>query len=186
MKYLICGLGNIGEEYKNTRHNIGFMAADLLAQKLQCSFVMDKLAYVCESKYKGKHIICIKPTTYMNLSGKAVRYWLFQKNISIENLLVLTDDISLEFGRLRLRPKGSSGGHNGLASINEALGTEAFPRLRIGIGSNFSKGRQVEYVLGNFTDEETPKLPQILEQSVEAILSFITIGIERTMNTFNK
>lgn len=185
MKYLIAGLGNIGAEYELTRHNIGFLVLDHLASKLEIKFTSDKLSFVAEGKYKGRSIYLIKPTTYMNLSGKAVNYWLQELKIPVENLLVVTDDIALPFGKLRMRGKGSNAGHNGLGSIEETLGGNSYPRLRCGIGSNFSKGRQVDYVLSRFSEQEFQELDPLLEKACEMILSFCSIGIERTMNFFN-
>jgi peptidyl-tRNA hydrolase, PTH1 family len=185
MKYLIAGLGNIGAEYELTRHNIGFLILDLLASKLETKFVNDKLAYVAEGKHKGRNIYLVKPTTYMNLSGKAVNYWTQELKIPVENLLVATDDIALPFGKLRMRAKGSNAGHNGMASIEDALGSNVFPRLRFGIGSDFSKGRQVDYVLSRFSEQQFQELDPFLEKACDMILSFCSIGIERTMNFFN-
>ncbi len=186
MQFLIVGLGNIGEEYSHTRHNIGFMIVDALATQLSVSFKSDKNAYSTQATYKGRKLLMLKPTTYMNLSGKAVHYHLIQNKIPIENLLVITDDIALPFGTLRLKPKGSDGGHNGLKNIQDLLQTTQYPRLRIGIGSEFSKGKQVDYVLGKFSMEEQKYLPQIIEASMQAVLSFVFHGINFTMNHFNK
>jgi len=185
MKYLICGLGNIGDEYANTRHNIGFWALDLLAQKSGASFSSNRHAYTTEVRYKGRNLTLIKPTTYVNLSGKAVKYWLDKEKIPIENLLVVVDDIALDIGKIRIKKSGNDGGHNGLINITETLQTNNFARLRIGIGNNFAKGYQVEYVLGKITKEEEIILLPKLEIVAEAINSFATIGIERTMNLFN-
>jgi peptidyl-tRNA hydrolase, PTH1 family len=186
MKYLIACLGNIGVEYEKTRHNIGFMVADKLASKFDVKFDIDKLVTKTEFSFKSRKIIVIKPTTYMNLSGKAVNYWLTNEKISKENLLVITDDIALPFGVLRIKPKGSDGGHNGLKNINEMLQSQEYARLRMGVGSNFGKGRQVEYVLGNFSIEEQLKLSGFIERAVEATLAFTTIGLAHTMTAFNK
>lgn len=186
MQFLIVGLGNIGDEYKETRHNIGFMIVEELAKKLLVDFKLDKNAYSAQATYKGRKLILLKPTTYMNLSGKAVQYHLLQNKIPVENLLVITDDIALPFGTLRLKPKGSDGGHNGLKNIQELLQTTNYPRLRIGIGSEFSKGKQVDYVLGKFNIDEQKDLPKILEAGTQAILSFVFHGINYTMNHFNK
>jgi peptidyl-tRNA hydrolase, PTH1 family len=185
MKYLIAGLGNIGPEYELTRHNIGFLVLDRLADKNQIKFDSSRYAFISELKYKGRSINLIKPTTYMNLSGKAVNYWMKELKVPIENVLIITDDIALPFAKLRLRAKGSSGGHNGLESIQEALGTDAYVRLRVGVGSEFSKGRQVDYVLSNFSKEELNELPFVMDKAVEGILSFCTVGLERTMNIVN-
>jgi peptidyl-tRNA hydrolase, PTH1 family len=185
MKYLIAGLGNIGDEYANTRHNIGFIIADAFAYAFKAKFETARYASVAEISYKGRTFIVIKPSTYMNLSGKAVRYWLQKEKILPQELLVITDDLALPLGTLRLRHKGSDGGHNGLISIIENIGTIEFPRLRVGIGNDFAKGYQVDYVLSRWTkDEEKIILPQI-ERSVDLIKSFGTIGVERTMNIFN-
>jgi PTH1 family peptidyl-tRNA hydrolase len=185
MKYLIAGLGNIGDEYANTRHNIGFIIADAFAYTFKTKFVTDRYASTAEISYKGRSFIVIKPSTYMNLSGKAVRYWLNKEKILPQDCLVITDDLSLPLGTLRLRKKGSDGGHNGLINIIELLGTNEFPRLRVGIGNEFAKGTQIDYVLSRWTkEEEKIILPQI-EKAVELIKSFGTIGVERTMNIFN-
>ena len=185
MKYLIAGLGNIGQEYELTRHNIGFLVMDQLADKFNAQFSSNRLADKTEFKFKGRTIHLIKPTTYMNLSGKAVSYWLQELKITKENLLVVVDDLALPFETIRIRPKGSAAGHNGLANIEQLTGGQNYARLRIGIGSDFGKGQQVEYVLSNFTQHEFEKIPSIIEMSMEAILSFCTIGLERTMNQFN-
>jgi peptidyl-tRNA hydrolase, PTH1 family len=186
MKYLIAGLGNIGSEYELTRHNIGFLVLDRLAQAESASFTFNKQAYTAEIKYKGRTLHLIKPTTYMNLSGKAVAYWMQQLKVPRENILVITDDIALPFGKLRMKPKGSSAGHNGLKNIEATLGGQDYPRLRFGIGDNYSKGHQVEYVLNNFSREEMALLPERMDKSIEMIRSFAAIGIERTMNFFNE
>lgn len=185
MKYLVACLGNIGAEYEKTRHNIGFMVADKLAAKFEAKFEIDKLVTKTEISYKSRKIILIKPTTYMNLSGKAVNYWLTAEKITKENLLVITDDIALPFGVLRLKPKGSDGGHNGLKNINELLQTQEYARLRMGVGNNFGKGRQVDYVLGNFSIEEQLKLNTFIDKACDATLSFATIGLPHTMTNFN-
>ncbi len=185
MKFLIVGLGNIGDEYANTRHNIGFIVADALAFAFRAKFETARYASVAEISYKGRSFIIVKPSTYVNLSGKAVRYWLKKEKISPQDCLVILDDIALPLGTLRLKNKGGDGGHNGLASIIEYLETTEFPRLRIGIGNEFAKGYQVDYVLSRWTkDEEKILIPQI-EKAVELIKSFGTIGIERTMNIYN-
>jgi peptidyl-tRNA hydrolase, PTH1 family len=185
MKYLIVGLGNIGPEYELTRHNIGFLVLDYLADKHGLKFSSGRHAFITELKYKGKSIHLIKPTTYMNLSGKALNYWMKDLKIPKENILAVTDDLALPFAKLRLRSKGSSGGHNGLKNIEETLGTNEYARLRFGVGNDFGKGRQVDYVLSNFSKEELIELPLYMDKCCEAILSFCTIGIERTMNVFN-
>jgi peptidyl-tRNA hydrolase, PTH1 family len=185
MKYLIAGLGNIGPEYELTRHNIGFLVLDRLADKHGIKFETNRLAFTSELKYKGKSIFLIKPTTFMNLSGKAVNYWMKDLKIPKENLLVVTDDLALPFGKLRMKGKGSNGGHNGLGNIQEVLESDEYPRLRFGVGSDFSKGRQVDYVLSNFPPDEFKFLPEYLDKACEGILSFCTIGIERTMTNIN-
>jgi PTH1 family peptidyl-tRNA hydrolase len=185
MKYLIAGLGNIGAEYELTRHNAGFLVLDRLADNEQLAFKTERLADHAEWKFKGRHLHLIKPNTYMNLSGKAIAYWLQQLKIPQENLLVVVDEIALPFGTLRLRPKGSAAGHNGLGNIEVVLGGQEYARLRFGIGNDFPKGGQVDYVLGNFSRTELDALPPIMDRAIEAIKSFCTIGPERTMNTFN-
>lgn len=186
MQYLIVGLGNIGPEYENTRHNIGFMVLDRLVGTLKSEpFKLDKQAYYARASYKGRILNFIKPTTYMNLSGKAVRYWMQHLKIPIENVLVITDDLAIPFGTLRLKGKGSGGGHNGLGNIQEVLNTTNYPRLRVGIGSNFPQGRQVEYVLGRFSADEQPELPFLLDRCADGTLQFCTIGLERAMNVVN-
>ncbi|TAF34661.1 MAG: aminoacyl-tRNA hydrolase [Cytophagales bacterium] len=186
MKFLIIGLGNIGEEYHETRHNIGFMVLDHLAQKESLRFEPDRLASVCELKHKGKHITLIKPSTFMNLSGKAMRYWMQQLNVDASQCLVLVDDLALAFGVLRLRQSGSDAGHNGLKNIQELLGNNVYPRLRIGIGNNYAKGQQVDYVLSKFSKDEQTAIPELVDKAAQAVLSFCTIGAERTMGLFNK
>jgi peptidyl-tRNA hydrolase, PTH1 family len=186
MKYLIVGLGNIGNEYAGTRHNIGFDVADALAQKHGGFFAVSRLAHVCELKYKGKKLIIVKPTTYMNLSGRAVKYWKDQESVALEQLLVIVDEIALPLSKIRLRPSGSSAGHNGLRSIEEALLTDKYPRLRFGIGNDFPKGGQSDYVLSPWKPEELPLVKLKVDKCVEVIENFITIGIERTMNEANK
>jgi peptidyl-tRNA hydrolase, PTH1 family len=186
VKYLIFGLGNIGDEYADTRHNIGFIVADALAFSLKCSFTNDRHAAVAKGSLKGRQVIIIKPSTFMNLSGKAVRYWLQKEEVPVENILVVADDLALPLGSLRLRAKGSDGGHNGLISIIEAIGTIDFARLRMGIGNDFAKGYQVDYVLGRWTGEEEKILLPEISRSVEIIKSFVLIGVEKTMNFFNK
>ena len=184
MKFLIVGLGNIGAEYDLTRHNVGFMILDNLAMQKESEFESARLASVTAIKHKGKSIHLVKPSTYMNLSGKAVNYWMQHLKIPLQNTLIITDDIALPLGRIRMRGKGSSAGHNGLQDIEETVGAN-YPRLRIGIGNEFPKGRQIDYVLGQFGSDEMEKLPKIMDQASDAILSFCTIGIERTMNFFN-
>ena len=186
MKYLIAGLGNIGPEYALTRHNAGFMVLDRLAAEHDFRFSFERLAYVAEWKHKGRQLYFIKPTTYMNLSGRAVRYYLDAFKVPTENLLVVVDELQLELGTLRLKAKGSHGGHNGLRHIEETLGTSQYPRLRFGIGNNFPRGRQVDYVLNPFTNQEMTELPAILDRAGEMVLSFCTLGIQQTMNIFNQ
>lgn len=185
MKYLIAGLGNIGPEYELTRHNIGFLVADQLADEHQAEFQSARLADKAEFKYKGRVIHVIKPTTYMNLSGKAIAYWLNELKIPKENLLVIVDEIALPFGSLRMRTKGSSAGHNGLKNIELLLGGQDYSRLRFGVGNNFGKGQQVDYVLSNFTKAEFDELAILIKKANEMVLSFCTIGAERTMSQFN-
>ncbi len=185
MKYLVAGLGNVGDEYVSTRHNIGFNIADALARSAGAFFVNDRLAFRTEIKHKGRTIILIKPTTYMNLSGRAVNYWMQQEKISLENLLIVTDDIALPFGIIRLRAKGNPGGHNGLKNISETLQTEQFARARFGIGNNFGRGKQIDYVLGGWSEEEQNLLPERIAVAVDLIKSFAAAGITQTMNNFN-
>lgn len=185
MKYLIAGLGNPGREYENTRHNIGFKIIDHLAHRFNVKFEDDYHAYIGEFKWKGRTFVIIKPTTFMNLSGKAVRYWMQKKSITTENLLVVLDDIAIDSGKIRLRAKGSDGGHNGLKSIDQLLGSNNYARLRCGIGSDFYKGQQVNYVLGEWSKAEQAELDEFIERCAECILSFGTIGLENTMNLFN-
>ncbi|MDC6387570.1 aminoacyl-tRNA hydrolase [Maribacter sp. PR1] len=184
-KYLIVGLGNIGDEYAETRHNIGFKILDALADQRALDFKTQKLGEVAIHKLKGRSIVCLKPSTYMNLSGKAVRYWLEKEKIPVQNLLVITDDINLPYGTLRVKTKGSHGGHNGLKDIQHVLQTTQYNRFRFGVGADFGKGRQVEYVLGTWNEEENSKLKGRLEKSVEIIESFVLSGVARTMNQFN-
>lgn len=185
MKYLIAGLGNIGAEYQYTRHNIGFRVLDALAKASNIVFADRRYGEVAELKVKGKTLILLKPSTYMNLSGNAVRYWLKEEKIPVENLLVVVDDLALPFGSLRLKGKGSDAGHNGLKNIQSILGTQVYSRLRFGIGSEFSKGRQIDYVLGEFSDEEEKALPERLETADEIIKSFCLAGLQNTMNQYN-
>ncbi len=184
MKYLIAGLGNIGPEYAFTRHNAGFMVLDRLAALHDFKFSFEKLAFVAEWKYKGRHIYFIKPTTYMNLSGKSIRYYMDQYKVAAENTLTIVDELQLPFGTLRIKPKGSHGGHNGLKNIEELLGTTEYPRLRFGIGNNFPRGRQVDYVLKPFSNDEMAELPIILDKAGDMVTSFWTLGIQWTMNNY--
>lgn len=186
MNYLIVGLGNIGPEYLFTRHNIGFMAVDFLAKQKDIKFSPDRYASQCSYRLKGHQIHLIKPNTYMNLSGKAVNYWMQHLKITKENVLILVDDLALPFETLRLKPKGSSGGHNGLKSIEATLSSNEYPRLRMGIGDNFPKGRQAEYVLSNFSEEELGLIPEVLERSIQIIETFCLEGIQQTMNKYNQ
>jgi peptidyl-tRNA hydrolase, PTH1 family len=185
MKYLIAGLGNIGAEYENTRHNIGFSVLERIAQEAGISFRLDRHAHVAEYKHKGRIYILIKPTTFMNLSGKAIQYWLQAEKIPKENLLVITDDLALPFGTIRIKGKGGAGGHNGLTHIEQTLQTGEYARLRFGVGNDFPKGRQVEYVLGKWTEEQLKLLPERLDKCAEAIRAFGTIGIGLTMTNYN-
>ena len=185
-KFLIAGLGNIGQDYKGTRHNIGFDIADALVLKHGISFTSDRLADKAEIRWKGKTVVVIKPTTYMNLSGRAVKYWMDKEKIDIDSILVIVDEIALPLSKLRLRPSGSDAGHNGLKSVQEVLMTDKYPRLRFGIGNDYPKGRQVEYVLGKWNPDEIPLVLQKIEKSVEIIEKFVSIGIALTMNEVNK
>jgi PTH1 family peptidyl-tRNA hydrolase len=186
MKYLIVGLGNIGAEYHETRHNIGFMMADALAAEAGASFTDGRYGFTTMLSLKGRQLLLLKPSTYMNLSGNAVRYWMQKEKIPVEHLLVLVDDLALPFGTLRLKGKGSAAGHNGLAHIASTLGTEEYARLRFGIGNDFPRGAQVEYVLGHFPDEEQKLMGERLKSAGDIIKSFCLAGLERTMNAYNK
>lgn len=185
MKYLIVGLGNIGPEYQDTRHNIGFNVLDAFVKASNAVFEDRRYGAVAELKLKGRAVVLLKPNTYMNLSGKAVSYWMQKEKIALEDLLVIVDDLALPFGTMRLRAQGSDGGHNGLKSINALLGTTAYARLRYGIGNDFLRGQQIDYVLGTWDKEETEKLPGLLERGGEIITSFVLQGVARTMNIFN-
>ena len=184
-KFLIVGLGNIGAKYENTRHNIGFKVLDFLAEKESITFETQKLGDVATFRFKGRTFILLKPSTYMNLSGKSILYWMTKEKIPLENLLVITDDLNLPFGSLRIKTKGSDGGHNGLKDTQDKLNTSKYNRFRFGISDAFSTGRQVDYVLGEWEDEENKKLPERLEKSAEVVKSFGTAGINNTMNTYN-
>ncbi len=186
MKYLIAGLGNIGPEYELTRHNIGFLVLDRIADTHKIDFTTSRLADKAEVRYKGKQLHLIKPNTFMNLSGKAIAYWLQELKIPKENLLVVVDDLALPFGTLRMRTKGSAAGHNGLKNIELLLNGQDYSRLRFGIGDSFSKGQQVDFVLSNFSKSEIADLPAYLDKTADMIYSFCTIGAERTMNFFNQ
>ncbi len=185
MKFLIVGLGNVGDEYAHTRHNIGFDVVNAFVQKHKGSFRVDRLAYVAAIKWKGKNFVCICPVTFMNLSGKAVKYWLDKEKIAVENMLVIVDDIALPPDKLRLRPAGSDAGHNGLKSLQEVLGTTEYPKLRFGIGNNYPKGKQSDYVLGKWKKEEEPLVKLKIERAVEAIETFALQGITAAMNQVN-
>jgi PTH1 family peptidyl-tRNA hydrolase len=185
MKFLIVGLGNVGAEYANTRHNIGFLVADELVAKHNATFSTERYADKAEFRAKGKTFIVIKPSTFMNLSGNAVRYWMQQEKISLENVMVITDDLALPFGKLRMRGKGSDGGHNGLKHIQQILNTGDYARIRVGVGKEFAKGQQVDYVLGEWTLEEKENLAVVVEKAAAGCLSFAFIGLGLTMNTFN-
>ena len=184
-KYLIVGLGNVGEKYDHTRHNIGFSILDEIAKQENVIFEPQKLGSIAKFRYKGRLFILLKPATYMNLSGKAVKYWITKEKILLENLLIICDDLNIPFGTIRLKAKGSAGGHNGLLDINESLQTQNYPRFRFGVGDSFKKGNQVDYVLGNWNDDETKKLPERLKKSYELVKSFGTSGIANTMSDFN-
>ncbi len=184
-KFLIAGLGNIGEKYENTRHNIGFTILDSLAREKDAVFETKKLGDLARFTHKGRTFILLKPNTFMNLSGKAVSYWLQLEKIPLENLLVVTDDLNLPFGTIRIKGKGSSGGHNGLTNINEVLQSQNYARFRFGIGNEYARGRQVEHVLGTWNEEEAEQLPERLEKSGKAVISFGMSGLNNTMNTFN-
>lgn len=185
MKYLIAGLGNVGAEYEFTRHNIGFEVLNEIAKRLEVQFEVGRHAYVAEARHKGRTLLLVKPTTYMNLSGKAVAYWKAELKVELNNIMVVTDDLSLPFGKMRMRGKGSDGGHNGLKNITEVLQNPNYPRLRFGIGDNFAKGRQIDYVLGKWSTEEQKDLEANIQRAADAILSYTSVGIERTMNVYN-
>jgi PTH1 family peptidyl-tRNA hydrolase len=185
LKYLVAGLGNIGKEYDNTRHNIGFKILDALTGASNIVYEDRRYGFVAEYKFKSRHFVLLRPTTYVNLSGRAVNFWLKKEDIPLTNLLVVCDDIALPFGTIRLKAKGSDGGHNGLRNIIEVLGTNEFARLRFGIGDNFHKGYQVDYVLGRWNSEEEKMLPPLIDSSIGIIQNFGTLGVERTMNMAN-
>ena len=193
MKYLIVGLGNPGEEYEQTRHNIGYMALDRFVKTINeenpansCSFSIARHAYVAQTKVKGRSLVLVKPTTFMNLSGKAVKYWLDKEKIPVENMLIIVDDLALDLGAIRLRMGGSDGGHNGLKDIIASLGHNKFNRLRFGIGNNFARGRQIDFVLGKIEGEDWNVVDEKLNTCCDIIKSFVTIGMDRTMNLFNR
>jgi peptidyl-tRNA hydrolase, PTH1 family len=185
MKFLIVGLGNPGDKYAETRHNIGFKVVEALSKELEGSFRTEKLADVVELKYKGRILVCIKPSTYMNLSGKSVNYWMQQHKIPLENMLVITDDLALPFGKLRMKGQGSDGGHNGLKDIQATLNTSAYARLRFGVGNEFHKGQQVDYVLGEWSAAEKETIEERIDVAKQFIKSFVTIGIQHTMSQWN-
>jgi len=185
MKFLIVGLGNIGAEYVETRHNIGFDVLDVFAAKHGAKFSNDRLADICEVKFKGRILILVKPTTYMNLSGKAFKYWMDKEKIPVQNTLTIVDDLAFPLNVLKIRAGGSDAGHNGLKSIHACIGTSDYPKLRFGIGNNFAKGKQVDYVLGRWSEEEIPWVNKKVMASCEIIESFASIGLDRTMNLFN-
>ncbi|MFS4493153.1 aminoacyl-tRNA hydrolase [Maribacter sp. 2308TA10-17] len=184
-KFLIVGLGNIGSEYVETRHNIGFKVLDALSKKEEFTFETAKLGDIGLFKVKGRSVLCLKPSTYMNLSGKALKYWMEKEKVPLENILIITDDINLKFGVIRLKTKGSDGGHNGLKDIQNVLQSSTYNRFRFGIGAEFSKGRQVDYVLGKWNEEEKEQLPARLVKSCELVSSFVLSGVKNTMNQFN-
>lgn len=185
MKYLVVGLGNIGAEYVDTRHNIGFKVVDYIASSCGVTFQSDRYGSVCEVRHKGRTMVLLKPSTYMNLSGNALRYWMQQEKIEIENVFVIVDDIALPFGSLRIRKGGSDGGHNGLKHIAQVLGHQNYNRLRFGIGGDFAKGFQVDYVLGKWTSEQEKQMEPLLEKCKDAVYAVATVGVDRAMNMFN-
>ena len=184
-KFLIVGLGNIGDTYENTRHNIGFQVLDALAKDQDASFETEKLGDITRFRYKGRVFILLKPSTYMNLSGKSVKYWVNQEKIPLENLCIVTDDVHIDFGSIRIKIKGSAGGHNGLKDIQEKLNTQQYNRFRFGVGGNYARGRQADFVLGYWTKEEESQLIERIPIAIKAILSFGTAGINNTMNSYN-
>ena len=185
MNYLVVGLGNIGAEYANTRHNMGFMVLDAWAQASNILFESGRYGYTATVSFKGRKFTLLKPSTYMNLSGKAVRYWVNELKIPLENLLVISDDLNIPFGTVRLRKSGSAGGHNGLTNINELLGTQEYARVRMGIGNDFGRGHQIDYVLGELSDEEKEQMPELCKKVIEGIKAFAPIGPDRAMNVLN-
>lgn len=184
-KFLVVGLGNIGEKYDNTRHNIGFKIADALVKEYNESFTTEKHGDLAKLKIKGKTVFVLKPNTYMNLSGKAVLYWMKKENILIDNVLIITDDLNIDFGTIRIKAKGSAGGHNGLKDIQDKLNTSVYPRFRFGVGSDYRKGGQVDFVLGTWSNEEESALIERIPTSIKAVESFVNAGLANTMNTFN-
>ena len=185
MKFLIVGLGNPGAEYENTRHNVGFRVVDTIADAHGGTFSSERHGMVSTVRFKGRTLVLLKPNTFMNLSGKAVRYWLEAEKIPADRLLIITDDLNLDYEKIRLKAKGSDGGHNGLKDIQAVLGTNIYPRLRIGIGSDFSRGKQSDFVLGEWTEKEHLALQEVLTKSAKAVESAVSIGLSRTMNQFN-
>lgn len=185
MKYLIVGIGNKGEEYAETRHNIGFKVAEKIAEKIEASFKSSNFGLLAEGKYKGRKVFVLKPDTYVNLSGNAVKFWMQKENIPLENVLIITDDLALPFGSLRMKMKGSHGGHNGLRNIEAVLNTNLYTRLRFGIAAEFKEGQQVDYVLGQWNEAEKEKLSERIEKFSQAALSFVFAGIQNTMTGFN-
>ena len=185
MKYLVVGLGNIGAEYRDTRHNIGFKVLDAFAEASNIVFTTQRYGDVAQVRVKNKILVLLKPSTYMNLSGEAVRYWMNKENIPLENVLIIVDDIALPFGAIRIKGKGSDGGHNGLKNIAALLGTQNYPRIRFGVGNEFAKGAQVDYVLGNFTEEQSRELPERMKVACDAIKAFCLSGLTFAMNNFS-
>ena len=184
-KFLVVGLGNIGEKYDNTRHNIGFKIVDALVKDYEESFTTEKLGDLAKLKIKGKTVFVLKPNTFMNLSGKAVLYWMKKENILVENVLIITDDLNIDFGKIRLKGRGSAGGHNGLKDIQDKLNTGSYPRFRFGVGSDYRKGGQVDFVLGKWSNEEESALIERIPTSIKVVESFVNAGLSNTMNTFN-
>lgn len=184
-KFLIVGLGNIGVEYEHTRHNVGFKILDYLAEQQEATWETERLGDLTQFRQKGRTFFLLKPNTFMNLSGKAVKYWIDKENIPLENVLIVTDDLNLEFGSIRIKTRGSDGGHNGLKDIQDKLNTNKYPRFRFGIGNSYSQGKQINYVLGEWSEEEVEKLKERVETSAKAIISFALAGVHRTMNNFN-
>ena len=185
MNYLVVGLGNIGAEYPNTRHNMGFMVLDAWAQASNISFESGRYGSTATVSFKGRKFTLLKPSTYMNLSGKAVRYWMNELKVPVENILVISDDLNIPFGTLRLRKNGSAGGHNGLTNITELIGTQEYARIRMGIGNDFGRGQQVGYVLGELTQEEKEQMPELCKRVIDGVKAWATIGADRAMNTVN-
>ena len=185
MNYLVVGLGNIGVEYANTRHNMGFMVLDAWAQASNISFESGRYGSTATISFKGRKFHLLKPSTYMNLSGKAVRYWMNELKIPVENILVISDDLNIPFGTLRLRKNGSAGGHNGLTNITELIGTQEYARIRMGIGNDFGRGQQVGYVLGELSQEEKEQMPELCKRVIDGVKAWATIGADRAMNTVN-